>query len=69
MMQVTCDACDGQGHIIKVKPDSLREVREKAGVSLRAMAKLLGFTPPYISDIERGRRNCTPKILKAYDKL
>jgi transcriptional regulator with XRE-family HTH domain len=35
----------------------VRELRERKGVSLRAVAKRLGLSAAFISDLERGRRN------------
>lgn len=34
----------------------MREEREKAGISLREMARRLGISAPYLSDLERGNR-------------
>lgn len=34
----------------------IRSRREKAGMSLRAMAKWMSISPTYLSDMERGRR-------------
>ncbi|TCT14606.1 helix-turn-helix protein [Natranaerovirga pectinivora] len=31
--------------------------REEKKITLREMAKLLGITPPYLSDVEKDRRN------------
>ncbi len=49
--------------------DELRFLRESAGVSLRALASHLKWTPTYLSDVERGRRKpfdlrTTKKILE-----
>jgi predicted transcriptional regulator len=33
-----------------------RECREKAGLSLRALAKRMGISAPFLSDLERGNR-------------
>lgn len=35
---------------------AMREAREKAGLSLRDMAKKLNVSPPFLSDMERGNR-------------
>jgi transcriptional regulator with XRE-family HTH domain len=35
----------------------VRELRERKGVSLRTVAKRLGLSAAFISDLERGRRN------------
>ena len=36
---------------------TVRILRRVKGMSLRSLAKLLGWTPAYVSDIELGRRN------------
>ena len=47
----------------------LRTVREKAGLTLREFAERAGVSAPYISDIERNRRNCLPNMRKRYEDL
>ena len=42
----------------------LRELRDKADLSLRELAKRIGISPPFISDIELGRRFPSEEILK-----
>jgi transcriptional regulator with XRE-family HTH domain len=42
----------------------LRELRDKADLSLRELAKIIGISPPFISDIELGRRFPSEEILK-----
>ena len=42
----------------------LRELRDKADLSLRELAKIIGVSPPFISDIELGRRFPSEEILK-----
>lgn len=61
-----CPGCHGRGTVEIVDAAKLRAVRVASGVSLRELAKRLGFTAPYLSDIERGRRNCTVPILMEY---
>lgn len=36
---------------------TVREIREAAGISLRELARRLGWSAAYVSDIELGRRN------------
>lgn len=48
LVRVTDHAATGQ---------LMREARLKAGLSLRAMARRLGLSAPFISDLERGRRS------------
>lgn len=62
-----CSACGGPRPV--VNGDWLRERRKAAGLTLREMAGRLDFSAPYISDVERNRRNCTPAIRKAYEAL
>ena len=41
----------------------LRELRDKADLSMRELAKRIGVTPPFLSDIELGRRFPSEEIL------
>ena len=41
----------------------LRELREKADISLRELAKDVGISPPFLSDVELGRRYPSDEIL------
>ena len=41
----------------------LRELRDKADLSLRELAKRIGVSPPFLSDIELGRRFPSEEIL------
>ena len=47
----------------------LRERRELAGLTLREMSRRMGFSAPYLSDVEWNRRNRLPAIVKAYEAL
>jgi transcriptional regulator with XRE-family HTH domain len=49
-------------------PDYLRQAREEAGVSLRAMAREVGLSPPYVSDLERGNRDLSPTMLDQFEQ-
>lgn len=64
-----CPKCLGSGEVRSVDHKALRLVRFKCGVSLRTMAKRIGVTPPYLSDIELGRRGCPDYVVKEYNKL
>lgn len=66
---IVCDACDGYGSYAIVKPSALRKAREAAGISLREMARRMDFSPPYLSDVEKGRRRCTALIEAHYETL
>jgi transcriptional regulator with XRE-family HTH domain len=47
--------------------DLIAEKRKEQGVSLRGMAEELGIAAPYLSDIEKGRRN--PPNIKMLEKI
>lgn len=47
----------------------LTKQRKAAGVTLRGMADRLGFSAAYLCDVEKNRRNCSPKIRLAYEEL
>lgn len=64
-----CNHCKGVGLVDSFDHEELRHIRERAGISLRAMAIRLKLSAPYLSDIERGNRNCTEDIGSAYEKL
>lgn len=59
MKTVACPKCEGTGKIIDhaALGLELRQMRLKAGVSLRHMAFRLQITPPYLSDLELGKRS------------
>lgn len=44
----------------------MRGMRKAAGLSLRAMAGALGFSAPYLCDLEFGRRAWTDEKVKSY---
>jgi len=44
----------------------VRKERIKCGVSLRRVAKQMGLSPSFVSDLERGRRNWTSKRFHQY---
>ena len=66
---VLCPCCGGTGKLSQIDGAALRKVREGTGISLRALARQLGFSAAYLSDIELGRRMCTGRILEAYKRL
>jgi len=46
----------------------IRELREALDLSLRDLAAKVDITPPFLSDIELGRRNPSPEKLRAIAK-
>jgi ribosome-binding protein aMBF1 (putative translation factor) len=62
-----CPTC---GHkLVVVSGAYLRWRRESAGVDQRTLAKRLQVSGPYLSDIERDRRDCPPSIEAEYRRL
>ena len=47
----------------------IRAAREKSHTSLRRLAHLMGISPPFLSDLERGRRNWTPSMFEKADRI
>lgn len=47
------------------EPDAVVFARERAGLSQAEAAKLIGKSPQLLNDIEKGRRNATPAVLRA----
>lgn len=44
-----------------------RRQRQNKGVSLRALGRAMGISAPYLSDLERGRRNWTIKRMRHFE--
>ena len=66
----TNEACSRCGAARRVVNGAwLRQQRQAARITLRDMAKRLGFSAPYICDIELNRRHALPKIVKVYEEL
>lgn len=61
-----CQACQGRGIVPDVPGEALRRIRQDRGRTLREVAEALGFTQPYLSDVEHGRRRATERIVEAY---
>jgi transcriptional regulator with XRE-family HTH domain len=50
--------------MIRTNGQKIRFAREKKGLTLAELAKQVGKTAPYISDIERGNRRGSYKTLE-----
>lgn len=59
-----CGVCGGQGKLIR--GEYLRHVRLNQNLTLSDIAKKAGVSIVYLSDIERGNRRPTNKIMKFY---
>lgn len=63
-----CTICEGTGHI--PCGEVLRQLREtKLKLSLRELAKRLGVSASYVSDIELNKRRATPDIRRGYGEI
>lgn len=55
------EACKVTKTVTEVDPVEygrmLRQLRLDSGISLRGMAKIIGISPPFLSDCELGHRN------------
>ncbi len=60
IVRITDNAATGQ---------MMREARKRAGLSLREMARRLGQSAPFISDLELGRRGWDEKRIKQWEKI
>jgi transcriptional regulator with XRE-family HTH domain len=49
--------------------DSLRRSRKAAGIKQIELARMLGLTPTYVCDLEKGRKPFLPKHLSALPPL
>ncbi|HKP75321.1 MAG TPA: helix-turn-helix transcriptional regulator [Longimicrobiaceae bacterium] len=65
--QAPCSRCGSEGTTLNGA--WFRRERIYYGVSLREMARRLGVSPPFVSDMERGFRHFLPKYAAAYDAL
>lgn len=62
-----CTACGGSGkQPAEEARDQLRAAREKAGISMRALASAMGLSYGYLGDVERGNRKLTPFMADKY---
>lgn len=63
-----CPRCEGTGHV----PDpayhgkEARARRKQAGLSLREVARRMGFSVAYVGDLELGRRGWNDELMKRY---
>jgi len=67
--RIQCHHCSGLGYRDEVPGARLRELRERSCKSLSFLAKIAGVSVPYLSDVERGNRRCTERIIQLYETL
>ena len=63
-----CPKCGGSGHVLdpRVQGMMMKREREEKGLSLREVARRMGFTAAYICDMELGRRGWNGAKIKAF---
>lgn len=66
--KLPCPRCDGTGKLFDDRElgAALRAEREKAGKSLREVAKKMDLTISYISDLELGRRMWREELIERF---
>lgn len=64
---IQCSRCNGTGRV--PKPGTVKKLREKAGIGLRDMARLVGVSPAFLCDVEHGRRTLSPELRRKYEGL
>jgi len=48
---------------MKTLGERIRELREQQDISVRELAKRIGVSAPFLSDVELGRRHPSPEVL------
>ena len=66
-----CAKCQGSGKVLDQKKlgAEMRKKRMARKMSLRKMAKTLGYSAMYVSHIERGLRPWNEALIQRYDKM
>lgn len=64
-----CSHCHGRGLIRSASPQSLRKARLDAEIGLCELARRLKLSAAYLSDVERGNRRVTERLLAAYEQI
>jgi len=66
-VRAICPKCNGKGWIYRAPIGrKLREQRKDAGITMRALAKKLGISPTYLSDLENDRRGWDGRFVNRY---
>lgn len=63
-----CGTCGGTGKVDCIPGDQMRSMREDAGISIREMARRIGISPMYLSDLELGRRRFSDQLAEEFVK-
>lgn len=70
MKNKPCHCCGGTGEETDhaALGAKMRSLRQSKGLSIRQLARKLRFTPAYLSDLEKGKRNWRDELVNAYEK-
>lgn len=68
LIRRACKACAGTGVVNEVFPESARQERLAAGLTLRQMADRMSIHASYLHDMERGKRPFIQKQIEAFEK-
>lgn len=63
---IACPQCEGAGEIGDATGKQLRKARLRAKIGLREMAGRIGLSPAYLSEVETGKANVTPRVVRLY---
>lgn len=70
MGQITCPRCHGKGKVEDMYAigAELRSKRERVGTPGIKIAAIMGITRAYLSDLERGRRQWSPRLIMNFSR-
>lgn len=68
-VKMKCDKCGGTGHHVVVSGGALMKARLRLGLSLRAVADIVGISAPYLHDIEKNRRSSPDMRMEVAETL
>ena len=69
LKSMPCPHCHGTG--LRLDPIEtgrrMRELRKSRNIRMAGIARVLGYSPSYLSDVERGRRPWTLGLVEKYE--
>jgi hypothetical protein len=65
MKREICRRCGGKGTVEGATTYRAKRMRAKA--SLRSVARLMGISAPYLSDLERGKRDWSADMVSKFE--
>jgi len=63
-----CRCCGGSGKELndKIVGAQMRELRMQRGIAQAEVARRIGYRPPYICDLEAGKRRWSNSLIERY---